>query len=407
MTVLAVQNLGKAYRAYKSEWHRIGRWLGFPSNFKETWISRNINFSINAGEAVGIIGCNGAGKSTLLKMITGTLKPSTGKVSTNGKISAILELGLGFNPELTGRQNAIHAAGLMGFTTEEIETALPEVEAFIEIGTHFDEPVRTYSSGMQMRVAFAVATMYRPEILIIDEALSVGDAYFQHKSFEKIRQFQDEGTTLLIVSHDQNAIQSFCNRAILLDNGSIAMDSTPSEVFDFYNALILGKETNKTIKIQETTKNKSQTLSGTGEATIEKVELLNSNDSPCDVIHVGEKVCLSITVKAKQDIPNLVLGFLIKDRLGNAVFGTNTCQTKQVIHNIKKDEYYSYKINYTSNIGVGNFSISIALTSDKSHLEHNYAWHDLAVVFEVINNSKQQFVGLNWMDTTINIQNHE
>ena len=209
MSLMIVNELGKAYRTYKSEWHRFGRWMGIPCEpNEEHWVLRHLNFEIQPGEAVGIVGENGAGKSTLLKMITGTLQPTEGAIQVNGRIAAILELGMGFNPELSGRENVFHAAGLMGFTSQQIQDAMADIEAFAEIGEYFDQPVRTYSSGMQMRVAFAVATAYRPEILIVDEALSVGDAHFQHKSFNRIREFRKQGTSLLIVSHDKQAIQS-------------------------------------------------------------------------------------------------------------------------------------------------------------------------------------------------------
>ena len=215
MSVLTAQNLGKAFRTYKSEFHRFGRWFGLPFKpAKENWVLRNISFEIPTGSAIGLIGENGAGKSTLLKMITRTLQPTEGSVTINGRIAAILELGMGFNPELTGRQNVRHTAGLMGFSPDQIDLAIPEIESFAEIGEYFDQAVRTYSSGMQVRVAFAIATAWRPEILIIDEALSVGDAYFQHKSFNRIREYQEKGTALLLVSHDRAAIQSLCHRAI-------------------------------------------------------------------------------------------------------------------------------------------------------------------------------------------------
>jgi lipopolysaccharide transport system ATP-binding protein len=194
---LCVENLGKAYRRYASEWQRVLSWCraGFAPE-EEKWVLRNLTFSVVPGEAVGIIGQNGAGKSTLLKLITGTARPTEGRIHISGRIAAMLELGMGFNPELTGRQNAYHAAGLMGHSLADIERVMPEIEAFAEIGEYFDQPVRIYSSGMQARLAFSVATAFRPDLLIVDEVLSVGDSYFQHKSFGKIRQFKDEGTSV-------------------------------------------------------------------------------------------------------------------------------------------------------------------------------------------------------------------
>ena len=303
--LLSIQNIGKSYRAYKSESRRFASWFGLPVKpSKEHWVLRHMSFEVHSGEALGIIGQNGAGKSTLLKMIAGTLKPTEGKVQINGRIAAILELGMGFNPELTGRQNAIHALGIMSFNAEEVHKIIPKVEEFSEIGKYFDEPVRTYSSGMHIRVAFAVATAYRPEILIVDEALSVGDTYFQHKSFSRIREFQEQGTTLLIVSHDRSAIQSLCNRAIFLEGGIVIKDGNPEEVFDFYNAIIAEKE-NSTVEVKQLESGKAQTSSGTGEAKVEEIGLYNSKGDAVEVIGVGDQVELRVTVKVYQEIETL------------------------------------------------------------------------------------------------------
>lgn len=344
MTVLSVQQVGKAFRAYRSEWHRFARWFGLPVKpAEEVWVLRHISFDIRPGEAIGIIGQNGAGKSTLLKIITGTLQPTEGRIQVNGRIAAILELGMGFNPELTGRQNVRHAAGLMGFSREQIEVAMPQIEAFAEIGDYFDEPMRIYSSGMQMRVAFAVATAWRPEILIVDEALSVGDVYFQHKSFDRIRAFREQGTTLLIVSHDRSAIQSLCDRAILLEHGHVIKDGDPEEVFDFYNALIAEKE-NSTVEVKKLDNGKAQTTSGTGEARVEEIALYNSKGEVAEYVGVGEPVELRVKVKVHQPVETLVLGYSIKDRLGQVMYGTNTWHTNQVIHNPQPGDEYLFVI---------------------------------------------------------------
>ena len=207
--VLRVAGLGKAFRKYRSEWQRIVSWCGVPvTPLAEQWALRDVSFELAAGHAVGIVGQNGAGKSTLLKLVAGTLQATEGGIHVDGRVAAILELGMGFNPEFTGRQNVLHATGLMGFAPDAIAGVMPDIEAFAEIGDYFDLPLRTYSSGMQMRVAFAVATAFRPEVLIVDEALSVGDAYFQHKSFGRIRQFKEQGTALLFVTHGMADIRS-------------------------------------------------------------------------------------------------------------------------------------------------------------------------------------------------------
>lgn len=401
MSLLTVKNLGKAYRVYASEFQCIGRWFGISTKPKEEhWVLKHVNFSIHAGEAIGIVGQNGAGKSTLLKMITGTLQPTEGNVQVNGRIAAILELGMGFTPDLTGRQNVYHAAGLMGFNADRIDEVIKEIEAFAEIGTYFDEPVRTYSSGMQMRVAFAVATAIRPEILIVDEALSVGDSYFQHKSFDRIREFQQQGTTLLIVSHDRGSIQALCNRAILLEKGTVIKDGKPEEVMDFYNALIAEKE-NATVQLRELEDGSVQTRSGSGEATIGPVTLHNAAGERIEYVPVGESVSLRINAKVNSAIPELVVGYLIKDRLGQPVYGTNTHHMGCKVSDLQAGESLDYSFNFTANLGPGSYSVAVALHTTDSHLSRNYEWVDLTLVFNVVNISQSEFVGMAWLPPVV------
>ncbi|MFC4892652.1 ABC transporter ATP-binding protein [Pseudofrancisella aestuarii] len=402
MSLLKVENVGKAFYSYRSEWARFARWFGFRTKASSaTWVLKDISFEINKGEAIGIIGVNGAGKSTLLKLITGTLMPSKGRISVNGRISAMLELGMGFNPDLTGRSNVFHAAGMMGFSTDQILQKIDEIEAFAEIGEYFDQSVRMYSSGMQMRVAFAVATAFRPEILIVDEALSVGDAYFQHKSFARIRQFQKEGTTLLIVSHDKSAIQSLCNRAILLNRGEVVKDSNPEEAFDYYNAIIAEKEGQK-IEVKQHESGKEQVVSGNGFATVDGIRLLNHKGQEVEVINVGENICLEVKVKVNKVLDSLVLGYGIKDRIGQVIYGTNTYHTKQVLECVNKGAL-KFNINFIANLGPGSYSIQTALCEGESHMSNSYEWKDLALVFEVIN-SKEHFVGSNFLPPLIEIE---
>ncbi len=401
MTLLAVTNVGKAYRAYRSEWQRMARWFYLPVKAsQEHWVLKHISFNIEAGEAIGIVGQNGAGKSTLLKMITGTLQPTEGTVQVNGRIAAILELGMGFNAELTGRQNVYHAAGLMGFNTAQIDGVIGDIEAFAEIGEYFDQAVRMYSSGMQMRVAFSVATAFRPEILIIDEALSVGDSYFQHKSFGRIKEFQKAGTTLLIVSHDRGAIQALCNRAILLEGGTVIKDGSPEEVMDYYNAIIAQKE-NSTVEVHTLADGGVQTRSGSGKAVIDSVALYNTDGVPVEYVAVGDDVCLTINVKVNAELPELVVGYVIKDRLGQDVFGTNTHHLECVRTGLHEGDMLSYTFRFNASLGVGSYSVAIALHATDSHIADNYEWRDLALVFNVVNMSKSTFVGLAWMPPTV------
>jgi len=398
MTAIQVTQLGKAYKQYPTRWARLVEWLSLTGAQKHQliWVIKDITFTVRAGEAVGIVGVNGAGKSTLLKMIAGTTQPSIGSIAVKGRIAALLELGMGFHPDFTGRQNVMLSGQLLGLSQIELNQLMPEIEAFAEIGTYIDQPVRIYSSGMQMRLAFSVATAKRPEILIVDEALSVGDAYFQHKSFERIREFRKQGTTLLLVSHDKGAIQAICDRAILLNSGVIAMEGLPEQVMDYYNALIAERE-NPTVKTELTDQGKMQTSSGTGEATISELRLLNEKNEPIELADVGQKVRLAMTVNILKDINELVLGYVIKDRLGQSVFGINTHRLQKTLRQLRQGERIKYQFDFALNLGEGSYSISVALHAGDSHLVANYEWHDLALVFSVININKEQFVGVAWL----------
>jgi lipopolysaccharide transport system ATP-binding protein len=399
--LLTVDALGKAYRDYGTEWKRFASWLGAKVRPKvEHWALKDVSFNVAHGEAIGIVGQNGAGKSTLLKLITGTLRATTGSLAVNGRIAAILELGMGFNPDLSGRENVYHVAGLMGFSRKAIDGVIDGIEDFAEIGDYFNEPTRTYSTGMQMRVAFSTATAFRPDALIVDEALSVGDAYFQHKCFKRIREFREQGTSLLIVSHDSGAVKSLCDRALLLDGGRLVRDGDPAEIMDLYNALIAERE-NRTVKVSTHESGRAQTVSGTREASVEEIALLNEAGEPVEFVDVGQPVVLNIKVAARHDIPRLVLGYMIKDRLGQPVFGTNTHHTGQALENVKAGQSIEFRIAFPMNLGPGSYSVSTALASTETHLVNNYEWRDLALVFSVTNMSQTRFVGTAWIPPII------
>ena len=394
--VLAVSHLGKAYKRYPNKWLRAWEWLtGRPTHHK-TWVLKDIDFAVQPGEAVGIIGVNGAGKSTLLKIITGTTQPTTGSVRSSGRVAALLELGMGFHPDFTGRQNAFMAGQLLGISQAEIAALMPQIEAFAEIGDYIDRPVRLYSSGMQMRLAFSVATAVRPDVLIVDEALSVGDAYFQHKSFGRIREFRDQGTSLLIVSHDRAAIQNLCSRAILLEGGRVVKDGAPEEVMDYYNARIAEKE-NATVHVQHLDDGRVQTTSGTGEARVRSIQLLSVAGKPVDHVNVGDALRLKVEVELRADLPTLVFGYVIKDRLGEQVFGTNTWHLKAGLTDLKQNERITLTFAFAANLGPGSYSIATALHQDETHMSANYEWRDLALMFNVSNQDKPTFVGVNWL----------
>ena len=405
MGTITVSNLGKAYKTYPTRLSRLAEWMlpfGGPRHSLK-WVLRDVSFRVSPGEAVGLIGINGAGKSTLLKLITGTTQPSTGHVAMEGSVAALLELGMGFHPDFTGRQNAYMAGQLLGMSIEQIRELMPQIEAFADIGDYMDQPVRVYSSGMQMRVAFSVATARRPDILIVDEALSVGDAYFQHKSFDRIRQFRKEGTTLLLVSHDKQAIQSVCDRAILLDGGRLAREGRPEEIMDYYNAMIAERE-NDTVRLKEIADGKVQTVSGTGEATVADIALLDETGERVEVVDVGSPVTLEVKVKVNAPIPRMVLGYMIKDRLGQAMYGTNTHLKALPLDDVAAGEEVVYRFAFPMNLGPGTYSVDTAIVSTDTHLVNNYEWRDLALVFTVMNMRRPHFEGSAWLDPAVDIQ---
>ncbi|PRC93966.1 ABC transporter ATP-binding protein [Solimicrobium silvestre] len=405
MGKVTVKGLGKAYKSYGNRWGRLVEWLSPTSTPRHQlhWVLQDISFELAAGEAVGIVGMNGAGKSTLLKVITGTTQATTGTVEIQGRVAALLELGMGFHPDFTGRQNAIMACQLRGLHVDEIEALMPAIEAFAEIGDYIDEPLRTYSSGMQMRLAFSVATAHRPDVLIVDEALSVGDAYFQHKSFSRIREFRKAGTTLLIVTHDRYAIQTICDRAILLNRGKLEMQGDPIEVMDFYNAMLAERE-QQTVRQERLADGRLRTISGTGEASIVAVNLFDDKNKKLDVVEVGTIVTLEIEVKINNPVERLVMGYMIKDKLGQSIFGINTHRLDQPQTDLLPGENLVYRCRFPMNLGKGSYSIAISLSRLDSHLDTNYEWRDYSIIFHVINTRHPDFVGCAFLDAQIDVE---
>jgi lipopolysaccharide transport system ATP-binding protein len=401
---IRVSGLAKAYKQYPNRWSRLLEWLVPFSRRRHHlhWVLQDIDFEIKPGESVGIVGVNGAGKSTLLKMITGTTQPTCGQIQLEGRVAALLELGMGFHPDFTGRQNAFMAGQLLGMQVEEIEALMPQIEGFAEIGDAIDHPVRTYSSGMQMRLAFSVATARRPDILIVDEALSVGDAYFQHKSFERIRSFRKAGTTLLIVSHDRSAIQSICDTAILLENGRLAMRGKPEEVMDYYNAMLAQRE-GQIVRQEMLANGQVRTISGTGEAGIVSVRLLDAQGRSLEVAEVGQPVVLEVQTEIRQDIERLILGFMIKDRLGQAIYGINTHRLDKAVTDLSAGERVTFRFAFDMRLGKGSYSVALSLSRLDSHLDRNFEWRDYGLVFHVINNRQEDFVGCSWLEAQTEI----
>jgi lipopolysaccharide transport system ATP-binding protein len=336
-------------------------------------------------------------------MITGTTHPTAGTVHLSGRVAALLELGLGFHPDFTGRQNAVMAAQLLGLAPADIENLLPEIEAFAEIGEYIDLPVRTYSSGMQMRLAFSVATALRPDVLIVDEALSVGDTYFQHKSFARIRAFREQGTTLLFVSHDKSAIQTLCDEAILLHEGRMALHGEPEAVMDYYNALIAEKENSKVMQ-QQADDGRVQTVSGSGEVAFARIVLQDESGESVETVTTGEALVLEVNLDVREAVDSLVVGYMIKDRLGQPVFGTNTYHLKQTQGALAAGDGVTVRFSFPAHLGEGSYSIAVAAHDSETHITHNYEWRDLAVVFKVMNTRLPKFVGTTWLPTEVDIE---
>lgn len=349
MGKLVVSHVGKAYKRYAGKWARMLEWVTGKPRHDKTWVLRDIHFTVNPGEAVGIVGVNGAGKSTLLKIITGTTQPTSGSVHIEGRVAALLELGMGFHPDFTGRQNVFMAGQLLGLGSDEIVACLPAIETFAEIGDYIDHPVRTYSSGMQMRLAFSVATAVRPDILIVDEALSVGDAYFQAKCYQRIAQFKEQGTTLLLVSHSPGDVVKHCERAILLKDGCIEQDGSSRAITNRYMDELFGKSKTKGVALLEAEISAENTLLtglndefhthpgyhreehrwGQGGAAILDYLILASGQKYPSRIEGNALADFYFKVRFDRDFDSVVPGFLIKTLEGIFLYGTNSFVSTQ------------------------------------------------------------------------------
>ena len=395
MLDIYVDNLGKKYKRFPNHWVRLAEYFswGYYLSHTEKWALRNISFHVEPGEAVGIIGQNGAGKSTLLKILTGTTLPTEGSLKTSGRVAALLELGIGFHPEFSGLENAIMSCQTLGLSKEETIELLPQIKLFSELGDYMEQPLRVYSTGMQMRLAFSAATALRPDILIIDEALSVGDAYFQHKCMKRIRSFKEQGTTLLFVSHDPGSVKSLCDRAILLDQGKLIKEGTPDIVLDYYNGIIAKKDKNEKIQQVETQYGKTATRSGSGKAHILKVDMFDEKNRLARAFRVGDTARIQCHVQFDAYMENPTIGILIRDRLGNDIFGTNTYHLDISDHSYNPGEVAMVTFTLQLNLGVGNYSLCVAVHTGDTHLIDNFDWWDGCLVFQMIPNNSFSFIG--------------
>ena len=394
MGYIRVRNVGKAYKRYPRKWGRLAEWLGMRSRHELRWVLQGVEFDVAPGEGVGIIGFNGAGKSTLLKIISGTTRPTTGTVEVGGRVSALLELGIGFHPDFTGRENVFMAGQLRGLGSREIDGRMREIEDFAEIGDYMDQPLRVYSSGMQLRLAFSVATVVRPDVLIVDEALAVGDVLFQQKCFDRIRRYREAGTTLLFVSHALGSVYSLCDRAMLIDGGRIAIDGTAKEAIDLYSALALrardgnaaslaiaGAGTSPTpASNAKTPPDVPQALaagSGTAAtavdpaaapagsyskpgASIIAVRLL-VGEHPADAFVSESEIAIEVTARFIDTYTDPHVGFQIRNARGEPVFMTNThCMGVRVGH-VQRGDEISVAFRFRAALAAGDYSITAGL----------------------------------------------
>ena len=416
---IRVSNLSKCYAIYDNPrdrlkqfvMPRLRRLLGRPpkSYYREFWALRDVSFEVKKGETVGIIGRNGSGKSTLLQMICGTLTPTNGSIQTNGRVAALLELGSGFNPEFTGRENVYMNAAVLGLTTDEIDARFDDIAAFADIGDFIEQSVKTYSSGMMVRLAFAVIAHVDADILVVDEALAVGDAFFTQKCMRFLRTFMKVGT-VLFVSHDTSSIKNLCNYAAWLEKGRVVKEGTPKDVCELYLEAFYEAQQGKSsttkfralkkldaplpIKDQRlefiNTSNLRNDLQifkfdpdaasfGKGGALIQDVRLLDQNEHPLAWIVGGEKVTLKIMVHAAKDFESPIVGFYIKDRLGQILFGDNTYLSykEQPVYCKKEQNLQADFVFFMPLLPSGDYSITVAIASGTQEVHEQHHWmHD-------------------------------
>jgi len=398
-TALRVENVSKCYRIYDHPGDRLkemitrGRW----KRHRQFWALQDISFEIEAGTTTGIIGPNGSGKSTLLQIITGTLDPTHGIVSHEGRIAALLELGAGFNPEFTGIENIFMNASLMGFSRAEAEALLPQIERFAEIGAFINQPVKTYSSGMYVRLAFSIAISGSPQILIVDEALAVGDAIFQHRCLRRLREMKESGVTILFVSHDPAAVRALCSHAILLNGGRMEAEGSPPDVLNRYQRLVMareeaydrsvdaepepGFETDEPVIEDDLIPLQYTFRHGDGSAEVLQVDLLDATRRRIELVETGEPVMVRIRVRFCTDVEDPVCGFLIRNRHGIHLYGTNTELQEVNFGPVRAGDVVEVTFAFDCLLAPDSYSIAVAAHSPAAV---SFDWLDGVLFFQVM-----------------------
>ena len=390
---LRVEKVSKQYRIYERPGDRLKESLtrGLLRRHKEFWALRDVDFEIESGTTVGIVGPNGCGKSTLLQIISGTLAPTHGDVWHEGRIAALLELGAGFDPEFTGVENVYMNASLLGLSRRETDSLFPAIERFAEIGPFLYQPVKTYSSGMYVRLAFAIAASVEPDILIIDEALAVGDAVFQHRCLRRINELHERGATVLFVSHDAAAVRALCSRAILLRTGSVIADGKPTDVLNLYQKIIMEREQAYeaeagALRSEPTAADESLApLSyayrhGDRSAEIIGADLTDLTHTRVEIVESGEPLTLRVLARFHHDVDDPVIGFLISNSHGIHAYGTNTKEQQIEFGAVRRGEVIEVTFAFDCWLGVDQYTVSLAVHSRDGQA---YDWLDAALFIRV------------------------
>lgn len=401
---IVIRSLRKEFKAYQRRSDRLKEWLtlGKRQYHKKICVLDDINLTIQPGESFGLIGMNGAGKSTLLKILTGSMACTSGVVEVGGRVAALLELGMGFLPELTGRENVMLNGRLIGLSSEEIIDKIEEVKEFSELGDYFERPVRTYSSGMFVRLGFAVASAVQPDVIIIDEALSVGDAYFQQKCTKRIRQFIDRGVTLLFVSHDPGAVKLLCRRAALLDHGKIMSVGSPSQTLEIYNAVIARSGQEFRLKVGESDDGPTVT-SGDRSAEIRQV-WIEVEGQRQNAIETGANARIIVEVNFRTTIQDPTVGIMIRDRLGYDVFGVNSSGLGMATGTFKAGDTRRFCLACKLDLGNGDYTVSAAVHKGQNHVEGCFEWADRVLSFKVLPRLDRSFTGVSYLKSQMTIE---
>lgn len=396
-----ITDLSKCFKVYKKQYHRLAEMVTGRRKHEEYWALRNVNLTVKKGEALGIVGANGAGKSTLLKLICGALYGTGGTVLVHGRVLSLLELGTGFHPELTGIDNIFNSASMQGFERKEIEEKLEDIIEFADIGEYIHVPVKTYSSGMYVRLAFALYACLEPDIYIVDEALSVGDVFFQQKCYERMRQMKEQGVTIIMVSHDPAPVVSFCDRAVLIQKGRIAGEGKPDIILDMYQALQYsrGMKTDCEITVKE------HVEFGTKEAELIGCALSDETGAEKTVWGIRE-TCRLKAVYASAAIADAVsIGFQIKNAFGNIVFGTNSNWLGESL--LFTEGRLECSFEFPIYLGEGSYTVTLAVVENKYQPALVYAWTEKALAFEVVKAGSDRFGGSVYLPVRMRKQKDE